>query len=350
MSKCFAILDAASDQINAVAARWVKNGEYALEGFCRLPSKGLRKGLISDVPMAVDSIRDVLGKLENVSGRKVKDVYAAVSSSSIRVDPSSGMVMLSKYGREIVPGDVKKCIQVASAMKTPVDREMLHRIVKGFSVDGEMETKNPLDLEGVKMSTKVNIVSINATVLHNFEKCISKAGFLPRGFAFSGLVAAYRGLSPEDKETGAVLLDVCKEITEVVFFHNGTLVDSSVYPVGTEEVLMKTGEVDFQKLKDLVEKILGSRSWDLVEKVVLIGEGISNHNLMEAFESAFTCPVQAGTCIARPLEDLPPGRAGYIFNLGMLDYLQEERRKKYPPGGVIKRTLRRILGFLDRYF
>ena len=350
MSKHFAVIDAGSSEITAVAARWSKNRDFVLEGFCRTDSKGFHKGIVIDAAACVDSVVKALGKLKEKTGRKIQDIYAGVSSGSVNIIPSSGTLLLSRYGREVTGADIKKCVEIASTVKMPLDKEPLHRIVRGFSVDGEKEIKNPLNLEGVKLEVNVNVLTINSSVLHNMSRCISQAGFVPAGFVFSGLASAYRVLTGKDRETVVAMLDMGKDLTEVMIFHRGILAGCKVFSVGTNEVLTEEGRIDSHSLEKLVFRVVSMAGWEKVRKVTVIGAGVLIDNLIESMEGFFTVPVTAGTCISKPFEDLPPERTGYIGSLGILDHLQQEKRKQRSDNNMIKRSLNRALGFIDRYF
>ncbi len=350
MSRYFAALDAGSSEITAVAAKWNKNGDYSIEGFCRSSSRGFSKGLVTDTALAIDSVAGVMDKLKEKTGKKVHELYAGVSSTSVGITPSSGVLLLSRYGREVTETDIKKCLGAASIIKTPIDKEPLHSIVQRFSVDGEKEIRNPLNLEGVKLEAEVNILTINSSALNNMAKCISQAGYFPEGFIFSGLASSCRVLTDDDKKINTCLLDINRDLTEGMIFCRGHLAWCKVFPVGTADLVEGSGSVNMDNLEKLASRVISLQGWNNVRSMVVIGEGGLTHDLVESLERSFPVPVRAGTCIARPFEDLPPERIGYIGSLGILDYLQEENKGRMRSGNVLKRGFHRVLSFMDRYF
>ena len=346
----FAVMDAGYHGISLVSATWTRNGDYISDGFCRVGARGFRKGIVVDAAMATDSIAGALNRLREKTGKKIEDVYTAVSSSSIKLMPSSGSLLLSKYGREVTSRDVKRCVEIGSAAKIPLEKEPLHWIVRGFSLDGEDEIKNPRNLEGVKLESRVNILTIDSSIVKNMSKCISQAGFLPAGFVFTGLAAAHRVLSPEDKESGVALIDICRDITEVMIFTKGILDGCKVFNTGTGDIIRENGTLDGAKLEELVPKITTMPAWEKARKIIIVGGGALMHDMVELLETSFTIPVKAGVCISRPFEDLPPDRTGYIGSLGILDCLQQERQKDRLEGNLLKRGINRALSFIERYF
>lgn len=350
MSKCFAVVNASDSDITAVAARWNKNGDYILEGFSRIRSKGFNKGIITDAALATDSFALVLDKLKKATNGSIQDVYVAVSSTSVEVKPALGTLLLSKFGRNITERDVSKCVEVGSAVKLPLDREPLHNIVMGFSVDDDGEIKNPVNLEGVKLGVNMNIVTINSSVLTNMAKCISHAGFVPSGFIFSAIASARRVLSEDEMETGAALIDISADMTEVAVFVRGVLTGCKVFSLGTSDIMLEDGHIDTSPVEEVMSSIRELTGWDKVKQVVVIGDGTHEDDLIESLEKRFNCPVRAGVCAVKPFEDLPPERMGYIESLGILDHLNVERKKKRQERNILKRTYNKVVGFLERYF
>ena len=199
MGKSFAIMDTGSKSVTALAVTWTRGGEYILEAFCRMSSRGIDRGTITDLGLATDCISDVLTELKKKAKRDIHDVYAGVSSPSVKLTKTAGTILLSKHGKEISERDVKKCIKVAAEIKNPINKEALHKLVRTFTLDGEAGIRDPLNLEGVKLEADVNVLTINSSVLWNISKCIANAGFVPAGFVFSGLASSHRVLNEEDR-------------------------------------------------------------------------------------------------------------------------------------------------------
>ncbi len=350
MSKTFAALNARSNEIALVAGRWNKSGDYAIEGFSRSPSRGINKGVVTDVAMATDSIAQALEKLREKTGKKIHEVYAGISSSSIDIIPSRGVVVLSKYGREVTTRDIAKCIKVGSIVKLPLEKEALHRVVNGFTLDDEKRMKNPMNLEGVKLSAELDIITINSTVLRNLTKSINLAGYTCSGFVFTGFASALRILSKEDKEEGAVLLDIGEDLTEMLIFDKDILIDCKAFNIGTKDLVSRISGIDKNKVNYLCSKLFKQKSWSNSRRVVIAGEGALAENLIESFEEALYSEVKAGTCSIKPFEDLPADRIGYASCLGILDHFHEQELEKRHAGNIAKRAVNRILSFIDSYF
>ncbi|MFH1837414.1 MAG: hypothetical protein ABH862_04815 [Candidatus Omnitrophota bacterium] len=345
--KYFAAVNIGSTDITAVSAKWNKNGDYSIEAFSRVPSKGFSKGVVSEITSAVNTLGDVVKKLGQ---KKIKKIYAGISSSSADMMYGSGSVLVSKYGREIYDADIKRCTEMASTIKIPISKEPIHKIICDFKVDGESGIRDPLNLEGVKLESEVNIITVNSSAMSNMRKCITDAGFIPAGFVFSPVAVSYRVLSEDDTQKGVMLLNLRRDAAEVLIFFRGVLRSCRVFPKGVEDMVINETEAKREALETLYHDVKDMAALDNARKIVITGEGEIPDKVIEGIEDIFRLPVKIGTCSVRPFEKLPHERMGYVGSLGICDHFNKEREKHPSSTKLIKRLVNRSLNFLDNYF
>ncbi|MFH1411125.1 MAG: cell division protein FtsA [Candidatus Omnitrophota bacterium] len=347
MGKYFATVNIGSTNVTAVSVRWNRSGDYAIEKFSRVPSRGFLRGAVSDSGAATDTIGEVIGRLDT---KGIRDVYAGISSSSLGLTKGIGTVLVSKYGREISRFDIKRCIKMASIVKMPIEKEPIHRIVAGFAVDGEDGIHDPFNLEGIKLDAHVNVVTVNSSVIRNMQRVIADSGSVPAGFIFSGLASAYRILSEEDMQKGAIFLAIRRDLQETLVFNDGILCGVRVSHGGTEEMMSGEAGVQEEALRTLYSDTKSLEGWDKVRKIVVFFEDAMTEEFIDAAENVFKLPVKIGNCSVRPFEKLPQDRVGYVGSLGMLDYLYSERLKDRRNTDLFKGAADKIINFIDSYF
>ncbi len=350
MSRTFAVLDLKCKDISGVAARWARNGAYFLEGFTMSRSRGIHRGVITDIASATDSISHILGKLKKKTGKKIQDVYVSASSNSLKIVQSRGTVLLSKYGREIFQSDIEKCVRIGSILKLPHGRAPLHKMVKDFSVDGENGIKNPAGLEGVKLGVDMNVLVVDSSVIRNLTKSIALAGFSASGVIFSGIAYAKRALAEAATDKGVMLLNMCKDLTEAMIYHKRNLLDCKVFRLGSEDIISANGSLDHASANRLILVLRSMAGWDKVREIVITGDAAQNEGILEPMQTLSSHPVRFGFCLVRPYEELPAERAAHIGSLGMLDYLYETKKGRRMEGNLFKQTFSKTLSFLDKYF
>ena len=351
MGKSFAVIDVGGEETFALAARWAKNGACEVEGFYRLRSSGMFDGAVAEVYPAAEHIRSLLAGLSSKTGMPFREVYTGISSPSVEVSPSSGSILISKYGREVSSRDIKKCVEIGSLSRTPLDREVLHRIVMGFSVDGERLIRDPEGLEAVKLGVEVNIVTINVTTVRNFSKSIAQAGYIPAGFVLSPLASSMRILSEDDRMDRTAFISTRGKKTEVLLFYSDNVGNCRVFdrPIGEDHGISSCGEAG-DEYGWFFNSVLSMRGWQDMRRIVIAGTKAMPEEFLQFAEQKLGLPVRVGFPSARSFEDLPEDGASYSTALGVLDHLGETRRKKKRGSNSVKRAMEKAIGVLDEYF
>ena len=351
MGKSFAVIDVGSEETFALAARWIKNGGYSVEGFHRARSSGMSDGSVTEVYPASDHIRSLLAGLSKKTGISFHDVYAGISSPSVQVFPSTGSILISRYGREVSFRDIKKCVEIGSLARIPLDREVLHRIVMGFSVDGERLIRDPEGLEAVKLGVEVNIATINVTFVRNFSKSIAQAGYIPSGFVLSPLASSTRILSEDDKLDRTVFILTHGKKTEVLFLNSGNLENCVVFDEPIAKKHFSSGAEEEGNEFGMFFKVVSSmRGWQDMRRIVVSGTRTVPEEFLQYVEKASGMPVRVGLPLTKPFEDLPEDGASYAAALGVLDQLGNSKSKKRGETNPFKRAVYKMMGTLDEYF
>ena len=105
---------------------------------------------------------------------KIHDVFTGIAGSHIRSFNSNGMVAIKD--KEVTPLDVERVIEVARAMPIPADQQILHILTQEFIIDGQDGVREPIGMSGVKLETKVHIVTGAVSAAQNVVKCVRRCG------------------------------------------------------------------------------------------------------------------------------------------------------------------------------
>ena len=191
MSKSVIVIDLGSNKLAAALARIEKDGEVSLIALENLTSRGISGGEITDMAKAIEDVSLILEKLQRQEKRKIKSVYATTKGEDVKMDTSRGMIALSRSPREVTERDVRKSLEISGLLKIPLDRAVLEKSVKGFSIDGgQADIKDPVGLYGVKLEAEAFIATCNQSKVQNIAKCIDHAGYLLNGVYLSSRTAA----------------------------------------------------------------------------------------------------------------------------------------------------------------
>lgn len=233
-------LDLGTTKIASVIAE-VGEDEVNIMGVGKYPSEGLRKGIVINIDKTVQSILKAMREAEMMAGKEAGGVYTGIAGDHIRNIQGRGVVAVTGADNEVTEGDVNRVLESAKSMALPVDREVIHIIPTEFILDGQGGIRDPLGMFAQRLEANVVIVTGAVTSAKNICKCVNKAGYEVNDIVLQPLASSYSVLSDEEKEVGAILIDIGGGTTDMTIFYNGSLRKTSVVGLGGENLTNDIG-------------------------------------------------------------------------------------------------------------
>ncbi|MGH7819898.1 MAG: cell division protein FtsA, partial [Candidatus Binatia bacterium] len=157
-------------------------------------------------------------------------VYTGIAGAHVKGFNSHGVVAVKSA--EVGANDVERVLDAARAVALPIDRQVLHVLPQEFIVDEQDGIKEPLGMAGVRLESKVHIITASVTSTQNIVKCCQRSGLHVQDIVLEPLASAEAVVTPEEKELGVTLVDVGGGTTDIVVFHNGAVKHTAVLPIG----------------------------------------------------------------------------------------------------------------------
>jgi cell division protein FtsA len=195
-------------------------------------SKGLKKGVVVNLDETVQSIKKSVNEAEVMAGTDVETVYVGLAGPHIRSFNSQGLTPIAQRAREITGDDVRRVIETARAVALAPDREIIHILTQEFTVDDQHGIGDPLGMIGTRLEVNVHIVTSSTTAAQNIVTAVNRSGLLVGDTILEPIAAGEAVLTEDDKELGAVLVDIGGGKTNVAVYHHGAVRHSVVVPVG----------------------------------------------------------------------------------------------------------------------
>ncbi|MFA6056421.1 MAG: cell division protein FtsA [Thermodesulfovibrionales bacterium] len=222
-------LDVGTTKICAVVGEII-NGGIEIKGVSTSASSGLRKGVVVNIEATVESIRNAVKNAESSMGVEINSVYVGISGGHIKGFNSHGAIGIR--GKEVTSTDVDRVIDSAKAVYVPLDREVLHTIPTGYTLDGQNGIKDPAGMIGARLEAKVYILTGAITSVQNLLKCCEKAGVEVIDIVFEPLASAEAILTDDEKELGVAIVDIGGGTTDIILYKDGWLRHTSVLAIG----------------------------------------------------------------------------------------------------------------------
>lgn len=229
-------LEVGTTRVRAVIGESRDDGHLMITGLGEGPSRGVRKGEIVDFDNAMACVRAALQAAEENTRVIINAVHLLVSGGHIRSLVNRGSVPIMNSSREITSADIDHVMQTARAVNLPADRQVLHTVCQYFHVDDQEKVIDPEGMEGSKLGLDMLIIHGVLNRLRNIVKVARSVQVEVEDVAFSGLCSALAVLTGEDKEAGAVVIDLGGGTTDYVVYAHSAIAAAGAFGVGGDHV------------------------------------------------------------------------------------------------------------------
>jgi cell division protein FtsA len=229
-------IDVGSSKICALVGELGGEVDQRVVGVGIVPSRGLRKGMVVNVPEATAAIAAAVEEAERSSGYRIERAYVGLSGTHISSQNSQGVVAVSRREEGIALEDVDRVLDAAGAVSLPHNRELLHVIPRRYVVDGQEGVRDPVGMHGFRLEVEAHVVTGSVTAVQNLMKCVTGAGVEVDEIVLSSLAAGHTVLTENEREMGVVLVDVGGGVTDIAMFIDGTVWHTSALGIGGEYI------------------------------------------------------------------------------------------------------------------
>lgn len=229
-------LEIGTSKVCAVVGEMNTEGTLNIVGLGQSKSRGVRKGEICDAPKAEEDIRNAVVEAEQMADVEIRSVYLAVTGGHVRGFNNRGVHPVVSSDREISEDDVQDVIKNAKTINLPAQNHVIHAIRQHFLVDGQDGITNPVGMLGSRVEVDVHVVHGNLNRLQNAIRSVKGLQLEVDEIVFSGLASSLALLTNEQKELGALVIDIGGGTTEYVVYGDGVIKHVGVLAVGGDHI------------------------------------------------------------------------------------------------------------------
>ena len=227
-------LDVGTSKVCALVARVENMTNLRILGVGIEPTQGIRKGTVTDINAASESIARAFEKAERTSGYEINSAIVNLAGTQVSSFTNKGIVGIS--GRVINQEDVFRALENAQAIEVPHNREIVHMIQRGFKIDEQDEIIDPIGMHGFRMEVEAHIITSAASTMENLRQCVSMAGRNVSQFVLNPLASSESILSKTEREMGVVVIELGAGTTGLAIYAKGDVFHANVLPVGGNHI------------------------------------------------------------------------------------------------------------------
>jgi cell division protein FtsA len=227
-------IDIGTTKICTLVGREETPGQLRILGVGVEPSQGVRKGVVVDMVATSQAVVRSVEKAERTCGLEIDSALVSLAGSQVSSVNSRGVVGVA--GRMIDESDIARAIDAAKAVNIPHNREIIHIIQRGFSIDGQEGIRKPLGMHGYRLEVETHIITASAASIENLRQCVGAAGVEVSQFVLNPLASAEVVLTETEREMGVVICDIGGGTTDMAIYIGGDVWHTNVLPVGGDHI------------------------------------------------------------------------------------------------------------------
>jgi len=229
-------LEIGTSKICVVVGETRLDGTTKILGVGQAPSRGVRKGEIVDFETAMKCVLEALSDAETKSDVMIKGVYVGVTGAHIQSFNNRGCVMLPDDHDEIDEQDIEDVKINAREVSIPAQNAFLHSIIQHYHVDGQDGVLNPVGMLGQKLEADFHIIHGVRTRIQNTIRCVKELPLEVEDVVFTALASAQVVLSQQQKNLGALVIDMGGGTTDFILYVDGAVKQSGTVGIGGDHI------------------------------------------------------------------------------------------------------------------
>ena len=229
------VIDIGTAQMTALAGLINEENKIQILGMARVPSRGIRRGMVQNIDEAAASVKQLTGELEKQLDEEITKVSIAFAAQPMREFEYTSARLTLGEGM-VTKADVDNLLKEAQNVQLEAGFKILHIIPQSYIIDNEIADLSPVGITGRSIEAVYKIITVPEVFLTNFRRVIEKAGLELGEITLAPLATGEAALTGEEKEMGAILVDIGAGTTKLAVYHEGAMIHTAVIPFGGDVV------------------------------------------------------------------------------------------------------------------
>ncbi len=227
-------LDIGTSKIVAIVGEYLPGEQVEVIGVGSHPSRGIKRGVVVDIEATTQAIQRAVAEASLMANCQIRSVYASIAGSHIACRNAPGHVAIRD--REVTQGDIERVLENARAVPVPADQRILHVIPQEYVIDDQEGIRHPIGMNGVRLETRVHLITGAMSASQNITKCVSRCGLTVDDLIASQLASSHAVLTQDERDLGVCLVDIGAGTTDIAVFTQGAIRHTASLGVAGDQV------------------------------------------------------------------------------------------------------------------
>ena len=225
-------IDIGTTKVCTIIARRRADHRVEVAGIGVVPCSGMSKGLVADSQAVTVAVRESIEIAAREADVEVTSVYAGLTGTHIESKNRWVNVPRAEGMRAVTDLDLSAARKAAGKFDLGDDRKLLHVIPRSYALDGLHGVRNPLGMHTGQLHVESHVITGSISKINELHNAVSDAGVRISSIVVEPVATADAVLTADEREEGAVLIDVGGGTSDIAVYHDGTVIHTAVIPVG----------------------------------------------------------------------------------------------------------------------
>ena len=228
----YAAVDVGTTKIATLVAKVSSTGTMEVVALGHATSEGMRKGVVVSPAELTESIRRSVDEARAMLGANLPAVHVGITGGHLTcINAAANLEHQGKGAvRTFSQQDVDRLLNTTLA-QSDERRRIVHVVPRTYQVDGLRGVRNPIGMNGEKLSAESHIVVGDAATMDNLDHVVRAAGVKVQGMVIEHLASAEAVLTSDERETGVVLVDIGGGTSDIAIYRDGAAWYTAAIPV-----------------------------------------------------------------------------------------------------------------------
>ena len=239
---------------------------FHLIAYAEKPCQAFDEGKIINFEEAAHVLTDIFNEVEKQAAVHFTELNLGFSSP-FNSFFSRGMAALPS--REVGVKEIEQAIETACAVPLSTGHVQIHGTPQMFQIDSQDHISSPLGLSGLRLETKVHIVSVQEFYFKDLTKVLKDLGYFPKNFIHNTLAYGENLLDLRQKNQGVSICDIGHRSSRILVYRSGQVVDMFPINFGGETLnasLASEFKISLEQAESLKKKYLSFESKEVENK------------------------------------------------------------------------------------
>jgi len=206
-------------------------------GIGETKSAGIRKGEIVDLNHARSCVKSTILEAEDISHIRVGGVFLALTGSHIHGMNNTGRIELSSEGAVVTEDHVREVEDMSSDANIGKDQSFIHTLMRQYKLDGEVHRlESPAGFMGKTLEAESHLIFGIHTKFQNSMRLVAENSLEVDDIVFSPIASAQVVLNRENKDDGALVVDIGAGTTDYILYIDGLIYASGCIAIGGDHI------------------------------------------------------------------------------------------------------------------